>query len=756
MPSLRLGSALTVVLLALAALVLTPAHAQSDASLGLRRTAEVIYAKHDGVALTLDVLQPAQPNGAGIIRIMSGGWRSSHNNLSGGPWTAAGYTTFVVTHGTQPRFNVEEISRDILRAVRFIRTNAARFGVDPEKLGITGGSAGGHLSLMVATRGGPGDPAAKDPVERASSAVRAIACYYPPTDLLHWATEGDVAVGIGGLSFLSGAFGAEAATPEGRQRLGRAVSPITTVHAGQPPVFIVHGDADTIVPLAQSERFARAARAAGATVELRVREGADHGGWTETKEDDARMVEWFDLHLLGRAPARPFANATESLPSTTPKKPAPTPPNVIVIYCDDLGYGDLGCYGSPTIRTPHLDRLAAEGIRFTDFYSAAEVCTPSRAALLTGRYPVRNGMAGGRRVLFPESAGGLPDAEITLAEALKTRGYATAHLGKWHLGIHAGSRPTDQGFDLSYGLPYSNDMDARPGLPRGSAMSPTPPADGWNVALQRNGEILERPVDQTTLTARYTAEAVRFIDENQKRPFFIYLAHTFPHVPLFASPAFRGRSRGGIYGDTVEELDASVGEIVAKLRATGLAKNTLIVFSSDNGPWLTQRQQGGSAGLLREGKGSTWEGGMRVPGIAWWPEKIGPAVISQPVSTLDLFPTILALARAPLPADRTLDGRDLSPVLLHHKTLPPTPFFFYRGEKLMAVRLGEWKAHFHTQDGYGGPPLKTHETPLLFDLGRDPGERYDVAADHPEIIAQLRAATETHRAATPIAETQLR
>lgn len=731
-------------------------HGAQPAAAGVRRTADVIYTKHDGVALTLDVLQPEKPNGAGIIRIVSGGWRSNNRNMTGGPWPAAGYTTFVVAHGTQPRFNVEEIVADLLRAVRFVRAHAAQYGVDPEKLGLTGGSAGGHLSLMVATRGGPGDPAAADPVDRVSSAVRAVACYYPPTDFLNWTGEGDVAVGVGGLSWLAAAFGPDAATPSGRARLGRAISPLYHVHAGQPPIFIVHGDADTVVPLAQAERFFHRTQEAGAPIELRVRRGAAHGGWTEMRDDDARMVAWFDQHLLGRRPAEPFTLARTTLPSTTPARPAPPPPNVVVIYADDLGYGDLGCYGSPTIRTPHLDRLAAEGIRFTDFYSAAEVCTPSRAALLTGRYPPRSGMVGPRRVLFPNSAGGLPPDEVTLAEALRDRGYATAHIGKWHLGIHPGSRPNDQGFAYSFGLPYSNDMDARPGLPRGSAMSPTPPADGWNVALQRNGEVIEKPVDQTQLTGRYTEEAVRFIRENRARPFFLYLAHSFPHVPLFASPAFKGRSRGGIYGDTVEELDASVGEVVAALRANGVAERTLVIFSSDNGPWLTQKTQGGSAGLLRDGKGSTWEGGMRVPGIAWWPGRIGPAVITQPASTLDVLPTVLALAKIPLPAERVLDGRDLSPVLLRHEELPARPFVYYRGETLMAIRLREWKLHFRTQAAYGEPQAKVHEPPLLFHLGRDPGERFDVAAEHPDVVAELKAAAESHRATMVTAPPQLR
>lgn len=427
-------------------------------------------------------------------------------------------------------------------------------------------------------------------------------------------------------------------------------------------------------------------------------------------------------------------------------------PNVVVIFADDLGYGDLGCYGHPGIRTPHLDRMAAEGLRFTDFYSAAPVCTPSRAALLTGRHAVRSGMiqmAGTRGVLFPNSAGGLPPDEITLAEALKPAGYATAHVGKWHLGIHAGSRPGDQGFDFSYGLPYSNDMDLRPGLPGTARFLPDPPADGWNVPLIRDGVIVERPAWQETLTRRYTEEAVRFIEAQKDRPFFLYLAHTMPHTPLFASEAFRGTSRRGIYGDVIEELDWSVGQVLEALRRQGIAGNTLVVFTSDNGPWLTEREQGGSAGLLRDGKGSTWEGGMRVPGIAWMPGRIRPGVTHDPASTLDLFPTALAMAGVPLPAGVALDGNDLSSLLFEGRPLPARPYFFYRTDAVYACRLGDWKAHFITHGGSGGsgPATRTvHETPLLFHLGRDPSERFDVAATYPEVVAGIRAHVEAHRA----------
>lgn len=426
----------------------------------------------------------------------------------------------------------------------------------------------------------------------------------------------------------------------------------------------------------------------------------------------------------------------------------PEAPNLVIIFADDLGYGDLGCYGHPSIRTPHLDRMAAEGLRFTDFYSAAEVCTPSRAALLTGRYPIRSGMCetpGARRVLFPNSPGGLPPDEITIAEALRSRGYATAHLGKWHLGIHKGSLPNEQGFDLSFGLPYSNDMDARGDLPRGVTGSANPPADGWNVPLLRNGEVVERPAVQETLTRRYTDEALAFIREHKTRPFFVYLAHSMPHVPLFATDEFRGKSGRGLYGDVVEELDANVGRLLDGLRTAQLAERTLVVFTSDNGPWLIQNAQGGSAGLLRDGKGSTWEGGMRVPAIAWQPGRVKPGVTSELACTMDLFTTALAQAGIALPSDRPIDGVDLSSLLANGTRLPRRPFFYYRGDQMFACRLGPWKSHFATQSGYGEPQSKRHEPPQLFHVTHDPSERFNVAAENPKVLDDIRAAVKTHQ-----------
>ena len=434
-------------------------------------------------------------------------------------------------------------------------------------------------------------------------------------------------------------------------------------------------------------------------------------------------------------------------------------PNIVIIFTDDQGYGDLGCYGHPTIRTPHIDRMAAEGLRFTDFYSTASVCTPSRAALLTGRYPIRSGMcqmAGTRRVLFPDSPGGLPRSEVTLAEALKPHGYATAQIGKWHLGIHEGSRPEERGFDVAFGLPYSNDMDRRAGVAGDARYSPNPPADGWNVPLIHNGEVIERPADQTTLTKRYTDKSVEFIRANRDKPFFLYLAHSMPHTPLFASEAFHGKSLRGLYGDTIEEIDGSTGQILNTLRDEGLAERTFVFYTSDNGPWLSERQQGGSAGLLRDGKGSTWEGGMRVPGIAWMPGRIPAATVSsEPASTLDVFPTALALAGIDSPEGVEIDGMDMGPLLFSGDALPRRPFFYYRGDTIFACRLGPWKAHFVTQGAYGPPARQVHEPPKLYHLYHDPSEQFDCAADHPDVVAEIVALVEAHRSAVTPGEPQL-
>ncbi|MDE2833000.1 MAG: sulfatase [Bacteroidota bacterium] len=427
-----------------------------------------------------------------------------------------------------------------------------------------------------------------------------------------------------------------------------------------------------------------------------------------------------------------------------------SPPNIIIIFADDLGYGDLGVYGNPTIRTPHLDRMASEGMRFTQFYTGSAVCTPSRAALLTGRLPVRTGMAHDRiRVLFPPSEGGLPASEITIAEGLKQRGYATAAIGKWHLGHRAEHLPTRHGFDEFFGIPYSNDMSpANSGGARAQTYPPLP--------LIRGEDVIEEEPDQRLLTRRITEEALSFIRTHRDEPFFLFIPHPMPHIPIFASDAFEGNSSRGLYGDVIEELDWSTGEILNLLREEGLDQKTLVVFTSDNGPWLTVGLNGGTAGLLHDGKGTTWEGGMRVPMIAWWPGRIAAGGITQSLgATMDLLPTVFGLAQVALPGDRDLDGVDLAPTFEDPSATVRDVVYFYRGTRLFAVRKGPWKMHYITQSAYVGDTPVTHDPPALYHLERDPSERFNVAADHPDIVRDIELAVAAHQDDLVIAPTQL-
>ncbi|MCW5979265.1 MAG: sulfatase [Bryobacteraceae bacterium] len=430
--------------------------------------------------------------------------------------------------------------------------------------------------------------------------------------------------------------------------------------------------------------------------------------------------------LLGRA----FANA------------AARRPNIVLILADDLGYGDLGCYGNAEIRTPSIDRMASEGMRFTSFYAASPVCSPSRAALLTGRLPVRSGVT---RVLSPVDMRGLPGREFTIAEMLKQAGYATACIGKWHLGRHRWHLPTRRGFDHYFGIPYSNDMSRRNSphhpLYRLRMVPPLP--------LMRDEKIIEREPDQSQLTRRYTEESLGFIRRSvaAKRPFFLYLPHTFPHNPLHASDRFLGKSQGGLYGDVVEELDWSTGEILRGLREADIENDTLVFFTSDNGPWLAKGEEGGSPGPLREGKGSTWEGGVRVPFIARWPGRIPKAVVTPAFGTLmDVMPTCADLTGAELPDDRVYDGQNISSVLLENASgREPLMFYWYQA-RLRAVRKGPWKMHLASnQPATGTRAAERHHQPLLFNLDRDASESLNVADSHPEIISELAALANRHR-----------
>lgn len=419
-------------------------------------------------------------------------------------------------------------------------------------------------------------------------------------------------------------------------------------------------------------------------------------------------------------------------------------PNFVVIFADDMGYGDLGCYGHPTIRTPHLDAMAGRGMKLTQFYVAASVCTPSRAGLLTGRLPIRSGLS---KVLIPSSSGGMPAREITLAEALKAAGYATACVGKWHLGSQREHLPGSHGFDRYFGIPYSNDMSP--------AIQPDNPvfADAPPHPLIRDFTVTnpDHEPDQRLLTQQYTDESLRFIrDHAGKQPFFLYLAHTMPHVPLFASDDFAGRSQRGLYGDTVEEIDWSCGEVFAELRRHGIEGNTLVVFTSDNGPWLAKQLDGGSAGPFFEGKVSTWEGGFRVPAIFEWPERIKAGVTSTAFgTTMDLFTTLISLAGGAVPADRQIDGRDLTPVLLQNASGREAEMYYYFGTEMWAVRKGPWKLHFKTTNPstvqvWGAWEIEKHDPPLLFHVEHDPGEQHNVAESNADVVRELTSLARQH------------
>ncbi len=404
-------------------------------------------------------------------------------------------------------------------------------------------------------------------------------------------------------------------------------------------------------------------------------------------------------------------------------------PNIVILFCDDLGYGDLTSFGHPTIKTPNLDQMVSDGMKFTNFYSGSPACTASRYSLLTGRYPKRSGFSW---VLSPTSPRGIHPKEITMAEALKGVGYATGMFGKWHLGSTKPEYlPLQNGFDEYVGLPYSNDM--------------RPPK--WpSIPLLQGNDTLELDPDQSKLTALYTERAIDFIRRNKEQPFFVYLPYAMPHVPLYPGQDFSGASRRGLYGDVVEEIDWSVGKIREILKEEGLEQQTLIIFASDNGPWIIKNQKGGSSGLLRDGKGSTWEGGMHVPGIACWPGKItAGSLCMNPASTLDMYATILTIAGAEVPTDRAVDGRDIKGWLFESDHQPAVhPYYYYGPRELHALRKGPWKLHVKTSSQTGKDYFEG-KLPLLFNLDIDPSEQYDVSDENPDIVQDLLAEIKQHK-----------
>lgn len=406
---------------------------------------------------------------------------------------------------------------------------------------------------------------------------------------------------------------------------------------------------------------------------------------------------------------------------------APIRPNIVLIYIDDMGYGDIGPFGSTKNRTPNLDRMAREGMKLTSFY-AAPVCSVSRAQVITGCYGQRVSIPG---VFFPGGPNGINAEEHTVAELLRDAGYATMCVGKWHLGDQPPFLPIHHGFDHYLGLPYSNDMIKR-------AKDTGTPV----VPLVRDDKVVELldAAGQDELVKRYTEEAVRFVSEPRDKPFFLYLPHSAVHVPLHPGAAFRGKSGNGTYGDWVEEVDWSVGQVLDRLRELKLAENTLVIFTSDNGPWLTQGANGGEAGPLRGGKGSTWEGGVREPTVAWWPGRIAAGSTCDAVAAnIDLLPTFVGLGGGTVPTDRKIDGADIAPLLLgQSKTSPREAQYYYNGYALQAVRQGPWKLAVANQPDAAGPVSASMDKPRLYNLDTDIGERTDVAAEHPEVVARLK------------------
>jgi len=426
-------------------------------------------------------------------------------------------------------------------------------------------------------------------------------------------------------------------------------------------------------------------------------------------------------------------------------------PNIVIVYADDLGYGDLGCYGASPSVTPNIDRLAAHGARFTDFYSAQPVCSASRAALLTGCYPNRIGIAG---ALSPSQHYGLNHREVTLAQLVKHQKYATAIYGKWHLGHHPDFLPTTFGFDQYFGLAYSNDMSPMPANnPRADAKNAYPP-----LPLFDGTKVVETEPNQARLTTWYTERAVQFIEQHRDRPFLLYVPHSMPHVPLYVSDKFAGRTGRGLYQDVLAEIDWSVGQIVQSLERHKLTERTIVIFSSDNGPWKLFGDHGGSAGQLRESKATCYEGGVRVPCVVRWPGQIKAGTqIHQPAIMMDWFPTIAQLTGSKLP-DHRIDGKNIWPLLTDPKAPSPHQalFFYYQQNDLEAMRSGRWKLHFPhdvvsteaTELGSDGRPGKNSKRKIgyeLYDLEQDLGEQQNLADSRPEIVTELEMQADSIR-----------
>lgn len=687
----------------------------SAAEPGGKAAATLVYKTADGRGLQLHIEKPADwkptDKRPAVVFFFGGGW------VGGTPEQFRPQSEYFAARGAVGvRVEYRTIAKgdkgppvvccaDAKSAVRYVRAHAAELGVDPARIAAAGGSAGGHLAAFTALVKGLDDPA-DDPA--VSSSPDAMLLFNPV--------------------FNNGPG------QWGHERVGqryREFSPAHNITGAAPPTCVFLGDADKLIGVPVLREYEAAMKAAGARCEAHVYPGAGHGFFNK-EPFRSQTLETADKFLVSLGWLAPVAAA--------PKPAAPAgKPNFIVITVDDLGYADIGPSGSTLNRTPHLDRMAKEGRKFTSFY-AAPVCSPSRAALMTGSYAKRALPI--PHVLFPEDPVGLSPKEVTVAEVLKEAGYATAIVGKWHLGDQPDFLPNTQGFDLHFGLPYSNDMGpvsdgVRSDLGK-PIPAPNPKAKGKGqppLPLLRNGSVVKRvlPDDQQSLVEIYTDEALKFIAEKKDAPFFLYMPHNAVHFPIYPGKKWAGKSPHGIYSDWVEEVDWSVGRILDALREHGLAERTLVLFTSDNG--------GTPRGLntpLRGHKGSTLEGGMRVPTLAWWPGKVPAATETGAITgNHDLLPTLAALAGAKLPADRKLDGADITAQLTGAPDVKPAhdTFYYFNGLRLNAVRHGEWKLQIAMGRNAEEQDLK----PKLYNLRTDIGESNDVSADHPDIVARLRA-----------------
>lgn len=452
------------------------------------------------------------------------------------------------------------------------------------------------------------------------------------------------------------------------------------------------------------------------------------------------MIESLSL-LVDHIKMYKFAFTTLFLVSALTNLNADSEVNVVLIFADDQGYGDLGCFGSKKIKTPNIDQMAKEGRKFTNFMVASPVCTPSRAALLTGCYPKRVGLH--QHVLFPSSNKGLHPQEYTLADHFKSQGYATACYGKWHLGHHPETLPRQNGFDHYFGIPYSNDMNHpdNKGKPKGGPdgmdilwNDPESTLTKWKTPLIENEKIVELPVDQRTITRRCTDKAISFIQKNKGKPFFVYVPHSMPHIPLYVPDEIRDPNPLNAYTCVIEHIDSEVGRIIKTIKDLNLDENTIVIYTTDNGPWLPFKHHGGSAGPLREGKGTTFEGGQRVPCVMWGPSRIpAGSVCEELMGTIDLLPSLAAITQKSLPSQNKIDGIDASHLILGTGTTPRKEFLHYtsRGE-LEGIRSGDWKLLRKKPRN-----KKQGETIMLFNLSKDVGEENNLASEQPAIVARL-------------------